>query len=407
MRRDLRTKTRPREAPFALLVVFLTGCTLSSPEPIAPVASAGAALAATLVQERPAVSVPVVFWFEDYDEVLVGHAIVRGYLESRSVDLMSRVRDVRCVGKSELRIIPPAAVPGVRCDGMRGDSVLTCSDGREIRSEFWTEESCLSGYSKGVDQDGNVSRAAFGGSQERVDAIVAEALKGQARKPPLPPLRATQPAAERRGLSTGTAFFVSWDGHLVTNYHVIRGASKVDVKLDDGDLIEAEVVAEWRREDLALLKVDAIRKPLPLRRESNLLKGQDVFTLGYPLISLQGQEQKATFGQVNALSGLRGDERFAQIDVPIQPGNSGGPLLNEQGEVVGIVTSMLHPLATLAVAGVIPQSVNYAIKSDLAHEMMRYRLGASWRAGEPRESREPVSELIPALESSVVLVVAR
>ncbi len=407
MRRDLRTKTRRREAPIALLVVFLTGCTLSSPEPIAPVASAGAALAATLVQERPAVSVPVVFWFEDYDEVLVGHAIVRGYLESRSVDLMSRVRDVRCVGKSELRIIPPAAVPGVRCDGMRGDSVLTCSDGREIRSEFWTEESCLSGYSKGVDQDGNVSRAAFGGSQERVAAIVAEALKGQARKPPLPPLRATQTASGRRGLSTGTAFFVSWDGHLVTNYHVIRGASKVDVKLDDGDLIEAEVVAEWRREDLALLKVDAIRKPLPLRRESNLLKGQDVFTLGYPLISLQGQEQKATFGQVNALSGLRGDERFAQIDVPIQPGNSGGPLLNEQGEVVGIVTSMLHPLATLAVAGVIPQNVNYAIKSDLAHEMMRYRLGASWRAGEPRESREPVSELIPALESSVVLVVAR
>ncbi len=407
MRRDLRTKTRRREAPIALLVVFLTGCTLSSPEPIAPVASAGAALAATLVQERPAVSVPVVFWFEDYDEVLVGHAIVRGYLESRSVDLMSRVRDVRCVGKSELRIIPPAAVPGVRCDGMRGDSVLTCSDGREIRSEFWTEESCLSGYSKGVDQDGNVSRAAFGGSQERVDAIVAEALKGQARKPPLPPLRATQPAAERRGLSTGTAFFVSWDGHLVTNYHVIRGASKVQVKLDDGDLIQAEVVAEWLREDLALLKVDAIRTPLPLRRESQLRKGQEVFTLGYPLISLQGQEQKATFGQVNALSGLRGDERFAQIDVPIQPGNSGGPLLNEQGEVVGIVTSMLHPLATLAVAGVIPQSVNYAIKSDLAHEMMRYRLGASWRAGEPRESREPVSELIPALESSVVLVVAR
>ncbi len=407
MRRDLRTKTRPRGAPFALLVVLLTGCTLSSPEPIAPVASAGAALAATLVQERPAVSVPVVFWFEDYDEVLVGHAIVRGYLESRSVDLMSRVRDVRCVGKSELRIIPPAAVPGVRCDGMRGDSVLTCSDGREIRSEFWTEESCLSGYSKGVDQDGNVSRAAFGGSQERVAAIVAEALKGQARKPPLPPLRATQTAAERRGLSTGTAFFVSWDGHLVTNYRVIRGASKVDVKLDDGDLIEAEVVAEWRREDLALLKVDAIRKPLPLRRESNLLKGQDLFTLGYPLISLQGQEQKATFGQVNALSGLRGDERFAQIDVPIQPGNSGGPLLNEQGEVVGIVTSMLHPLATLAVAGVIPQNVNYAIKSDLAHEMMRYRLGESWRGAEPRESREPVSELIPKLESSVVLVVAR
>ena len=266
VRQDLTNNNRLCGAPITWLVVLLAGCTMSSPEPSAPVASAGAALAATLVQERPAVAVPVVFWFEDYNEVLVGRAIVRGYLESRSVDLMSRVRDVRCVGKSNLRIIPPSAVPGVRCDGMRGESLVTCSDGREIHSEFWTEESCLSGYSKGVDQDGNVSRAAFGGSRERIETIVAEALKGQARKPPLPPLRATQTAAERRGLSTGTAFFVSWDGHLVTNYHVIRGASKVEVKLDDGDLIEAEVVAEWRREDLALLKVDAIRTPLPLRR---------------------------------------------------------------------------------------------------------------------------------------------
>ena len=71
VRRELRNKTRRCRAATALLVVLLAGCTLSSTEPGAPVTSAGAPLAATPVRERPAVSVPVVFWFEDYDELLV------------------------------------------------------------------------------------------------------------------------------------------------------------------------------------------------------------------------------------------------------------------------------------------------------------------------------------------------
>jgi S1-C subfamily serine protease len=369
-------------------------------------ASAGAELEAALVNERPAVQVPVVAWFDEFNEVLVGRAIIRGYLETRTLDLQSRVRKLRCVGKSDLRIVPPDAVPGVRCDGMRGDSHLTCSDGREIVSEFWTEETCLSGYSKGIDQDGHTFRAVFGGSPARVATIVREALKDLAWKPAPPAVSSRREASERRGLSTGTGFFVSWNGHLVTNYHVIREASRVQVKLDDGDLIEAEVITTEKQDDLALLKVDAIRAPLPLRRESDLSKGQAVFTLGYPLISLQGQEQKATFGRVNALSGPRGDERFVQIDAPIQPGNSGGPLVNEKGEVVGIVSSMLHPLATLSVAGVLPQNVNYAIKSDLAHEMVRYWLGSAWQRADPAGIERRASELIPEIEDAVVLVVA-
>jgi S1-C subfamily serine protease len=358
------------------------------------------------VNERPAVQVPVVAWFDDLNEVMVGRVIIRGYLQSRTLDLQSRVRNVRCVGKSELRIVPPEYVPGVRCDGMRGDSRITCSDGRKIVSEFWTEETCLSGYSKGVDQNGHTFRAVFGGSPERAETIVREALRDLAWRPAPPSVRSTRESSAGRGLSTGTGFFVSWDGHLVTNFHVIREASRVRVKLDDGDLIDAEVVSIEKGDDLALLKIDAIRTPLAVRRQSGLSKGQEVFTLGYPLISLQGQEQKATFGRVNALSGVQGDERFVQIDVPIQPGNSGGPLVNERGEVVGIVSSMLHPLATLSVAGVLPQNVNYAIKSDLAHEMLRYSLGSAWQRAEPAGLEHPFADLISEIEGAVVLVVA-
>jgi S1-C subfamily serine protease len=393
----------------AVALAVLVGACAAPSAPSGPAAastSAGAALAAPPVSERPAVQIPVVVWFEDFNEVLVGRAIIRGFLETRTLDLRSRVRELRCVGKSDLRIVPPDAVPGVRCDGMRGSSLMTCSDGREIISEFWTEETCVSGYSKGIDQDGHTVRAVFGGSRERVETTVREALQDLAWKPAPPPVRLSQLASGHRGLSTGTGFFVSWDGHLVTNFHVIREASRIQVKLDDGNLIDAEVVTTSEEDDLALLRVDAIRTPLPMRRQSALAKGQEVFTLGYPLISLQGQEQKATFGRVNALSGVQGDARFVQIDAPIQPGNSGGPLVNEKGEVVGIVSSMLHPMATLSVAGTLPQNVNYAVKSDLAHEMIRYWLGSDWQEADPPGSLRAFGELIAEIENAVVLIVA-
>jgi S1-C subfamily serine protease len=143
-----------------------------------------------------------------------------------------------------------------------------------------------------------------------------------------------------------------------------------------------------------------------MRRQSALAKGQEIFTLGYPLISLQGQEQKATFGRVNALSGVRGDTRFVQIDAPIQPGNTGGPLVNEKGEVVGIVSSMLHPMATLSLAGTLPQNVNYAVKSDLAHEMVRHWLGSDWQEADPAGSSRAFGELIAEIEDAVVLIIA-
>jgi len=87
-------------------------------------------------------------------------------------------------------------------------------------------------------------------------------------------------------------------------------------------------------------------------------------TLGYPLVGLQGQEQKANFGRVNALSGTAGDIRYIQIDAPIQPGNSGGPLINRAGEVVGVVSATLNQQVVISEANALAQNVNYAIKID-------------------------------------------
>ena len=355
--------------------------------------------------------VPLVLWFDEYREVLSGEAYPYHFLQSTSLDVRSRVSGLRCVGQARPRIVPPDARPPQHCDGMRGDATLTCSDGRSFQLEWISGESCETGYGKGVDAQGRGFHLAFGGTPEHAEAIAREALDDLARRPPLPALGHPK-AAKAPSLSTGTAFFVGWEGYLLTNHHVVGDDRRVHVKLDDGDSIDARVVARDAANDLALLQVDAIRQPLPLRAAHGLARGEQVLTLGYPLVALQGQEQKATFGRVNALSGFQDDERYCQVDVPIQPGNSGGPLLNTRGEVVGVVTSMLHPMATMEVAGVVPQNVNYALKSDLAHDLVersRERAGAevTLEPARPGASSADLSELVARIEDSVVLVVAQ
>ena len=377
---------------------------------IAALAALGCALPGTR-GGGSGVEVPVVLWFDDYKEVLSGTGRQYDFLQGTPLDLVSRVGPVRCVGQANTRIVPPEAEPPHRCDGVRGDATLTCNDGRSFKLEWLSGETCGSGYGKGIDAQGHGFHLAYGGSPQRAEAIVREALTDLAGRPPLPSPSATQTAA-LPSVSTGTAFFASWEGVLVTNHHVIGQAQRVHVKLDDGDLLEARVIATDQANDLAILQVDAIREPLPISSDPELVKGQEVLTLGYPLVALQGQEVKATFGHVNALSGFQGDVRFAQIDVPIQPGNSGGPLLDRRGHVVGVVTSMLHPMATLQVAGVVPQNVNYALKSEHARvllERTRERDGVTLTieaAGGDAPERD-LSELVAAIEGSVVLVVAQ
>lgn len=379
---------------LAAIPIWLLGC-VAAPQP----AAAPPPTALPLAEDSP-----MVLWFEGYNEVLEGRARSYDFFQRRTLDLRARVSGVRCVGGADVRIVPPDAVPDERCGGVLGTAMLTCSDEREIALEWSLDESCATGYGRGLDREGNPVRLVFGGSATRAETIAEEALVDAGRRPALPAPGSAH--AEGQGVSTGTAFFVSFDGHLLTNHHVISQAKRVQVALDGGELVEAEIVSKDEDNDLAVLRVDAIRRPLPLRRKHALLKGDEVIALGYPLVSMQGQEQKATFGHVNALSGLQGDERFTQVDVPIQPGNSGGPLLNMRGEVVGVMTSMLHPLATLQLAGVVPQNVNYALKVDLAHRMMSRSLGKDWKGAVAGKALLELGEVVRQSESSVVLVVA-
>ena len=141
-----------------------------------------------------------------------------------------------------------------------------------------------------------------------------------------------------RGLSMGTGFLISNDGYVLTNHHVVAGADTVTVRLSDRRELKAKVVGSDQQSDVALLKLDA--KGLPSLRigdSSRLKPGQWVVAIGSPF----GLDQSVTAGIVSAVGRANpyADQRyvpFIQTDVAINRGNSGGPLLNTSGEVVGI-----------------------------------------------------------------------
>jgi len=164
-------------------------------------------------------------------------------------------------------------------------------------------------------------------------------------------------------LSMGSGWALT-QSHVVTNFHVIDGMQNLRLVMSDQKEIPVDVVLVDKKNDLAVLYIrdKSIRiKPLPLALTKPRL-GSQVFTIGYPHPNLMGTSPKLTSGLINATSGLADDPRTFQISVPIQSGNSGGPLLNMRGEVVGVITSKLSAQKMFEWTGDIPQNVNYAIK---------------------------------------------
>jgi S1-C subfamily serine protease len=172
---------------------------------------------------------------------------------------------------------------------------------------------------------------------------------------PAPP-PAQKPQVET--VSWGTGFFVSAEGHIVTNAHVVAGCR--NVTSSHGGRVTR--IASDEASDLALL--ESSEKPrfwAPLRGGRGPRVAEAVMAIGFPLKGLLSSDPIVTTGIISALSGMRDDRRVIQITAPVQPGNSGGPLLGENGSVVGVVVSKLDALKMAEVIGDIPQNVNFAV----------------------------------------------
>jgi len=162
---------------------------------------------------------------------------------------------------------------------------------------------------------------------------------------------------------SGTGWPVA-GGYVVTNHHVIAGRKTILLYRTDGVKISASVAVDDVTNDLALLKPDngkLLPPALPLANRAAQVGGH-VFTVGYPHPDMMGKEPKLTDGIINARTGLKNDPRVYQISVPLQGGNSGGPLINMRGEVVGITTSKMSAVKVFKWTGDLPQNVNYAVK---------------------------------------------
>jgi S1-C subfamily serine protease len=209
-----------------------------------------------------------------------------------------------------------------------------------------------------------------------------------------PPAMAGKPGAPPQGgtgrmVSSGTGFVVA-PGRALTNHHVIEDCRAVRVRAPGGADLAARVISSDRDRDLALVEVPAeAGPPLAFRQDVNLRRGEGVVTYGFPLSGLLSSGPTLTTGEISALAGLRDNQRQFQISAPVQPGNSGGPLLDMAGNVVGVIVSKLNAQRVAQQTGDIPQNVNFAVKGAEAIEFLR-RNGVQPRlvAGTPRTAPE-------------------
>ncbi|MBP0465262.1 trypsin-like peptidase domain-containing protein [Roseomonas sp. PWR1] len=220
-------------------------------------------------------------------------------------------------------------------------------------------------------------------AQPRPGASVAGAGLPGAKPPPLAPVApgaapapapGTPPGARpnpQARASTGTGFVVGPD-LVMTNQHVIEGCTRLFVRTSDNRTLTVPQapVADARR-DLALLRVPGNPGPTLAFRSNAVRRGESVVTYGFPLSGLLSSGPTLTTGEVSALAGLGDNQTQFQISAPVQQGNSGGPLLDRQGNVVGVVVSKLNAQRIAARTGDIPQNVNFAVKGTEAVDFLR------------------------------------
>jgi hypothetical protein len=169
--------------------------------------------------------------------------------------------------------------------------------------------------------------------------------------------------------SLGTGFVISSDGYILTNNHVIAHATRITVTVPGHGPVEASVALSVPSKDLALLKLPLSNLPYLSIADSDLVHVLNtVYVLGYPFAPILGGNVSASEGKINA---IRREGREFQFDAEVNPGNSGGPLLNERGEVIGVVVAKLDAIKMLKEHGALSERINFAIPINVAHELVK------------------------------------
>ena len=210
----------------------------------------------------------------------------------------------------------------------------------------------------------------------------------------------TKPKTKPKGSGTGS--IVSSNGYIVTAAHVLNGASYIEIVTPTGTF-PANTESVDAANDIAILKIDTTCKDfVEVLHSRDVRLGQSVSTIGFPNVGIQGHSPKVTQGVISSDNGAQNDIRMWQISAPIQPGNSGGPLLDESGNLIGVVVASLS-LKVIEATGAVPQNVNYAVKSAYLEPLLNsHKLTI-------KQNKENVSQkfedLVESTKKSIVLVV--
>lgn len=197
---------------------------------------------------------------------------------------------------------------------------------------------------------------------------IAEAQKAATRwRPVIAAHPGSDAGGSKRRIATGSGFVVA-AGYVLTNNHVIENCSEVRAPAHKTQL---KVLARDNKLDLALLEGELPSTQAAFFRIGTAPRlGEAVFVAGYPLSDLLASSLNVTSGTVSALAGPKNDEALFQITAPVQRGNSGGPVIDMNGEVVGVVVSKLNALRIAMVTGDVPQNVNFAIDGSVARSFV-------------------------------------
>jgi S1-C subfamily serine protease len=202
---------------------------------------------------------------------------------------------------------------------------------------------------------------------------------------------------------TGTGFIISNAGHIVTNNHVVKDC----VGTIGGNFVgEAaaplRIVSADESNDLALLQMHGSFTQTAVLRSNGVHSGDSVVAIGFPFHGLLTSDLTVTTGVVNSLSGILNDSRFMQISAPVQPRNSGGPLLDMSGHIVGVVAEKLDALKVAKATGSIPENINFAIKAGALRDFLDNNV-VSYRTADST-SELKASEIASAARAYTVLI---
>lgn len=235
-------------------------------------------------------------------------------------------------------------------------------------------------------------------------SMYLEAAKEDARKAEQELQKALEEAQKKAGWS-GSGFALN-QGHIVTNYHVVEDAKTILVKGIKGDFnseLRAKVVATDKVNDIAIIKIEDERFkgfgtiPYKIKRALSEV-GESVWALGYPMTDVMGEEVKFTDGKISSRTGIQGDMSVYQISVPIQPGNSGGALFDNYGNIVGITSSGLNREEFNS------ENVNYAIKTSYLYNLIESSLSSSILPQGTAMKDQPLTQKIKLAKNFVYII---